>query len=414
MFTYPLYSDGGGGLPVSFIEFSCPTSTGNIDITADLGGATPKLAIFMLTGHRFSQDPNHSGTVHIGLSACTATSSISSSMSAANNSAASNSARQLNAGAVCHLLDENANLLSRASFVSFISDGVRLNFTVAPALALAGVVWFFYGSAVSAACGRVELDGAVGSRSVTGLGFEPDLILMSNSGDNNAAGNQTTGIFGFGATDGTSEAAVHLGAVDGDATGACNQAIRDDAILSLYSTVTGNALWKVSFTSFDADGFTVNMDTDPSASREVLWIAIEIDGAQIGLIPVDTPTVTGNQAYTGMGFRPDAVMGWVTTQEAVNPASPISRSTTLAGGSGFFIFNSTVEWAASWCHSDDGLTTGNSDLKAAALRLGDGTEGGTGAVAASLNSMDADGFTLNYSVVLGAAKKGWALGLKMP
>ena len=97
------------------------------------------------------------------------------------------------------------------------------------------------------------------------------------------------------------------------------------------------------------------------------------------------------------------------------PTSQIRReSAGLGGGSGFFSFDATDELAASWCHSDDGLTVGKSDLKTAALRLGDGTDSGTGAVAATLDSLDADGFTLNYSAVLAGVKLGWAIGVKAP
>src|SRR5690606_30122805 len=125
--------------------------------------------------------------------------------------------------------------------------------------------------------------------------------------------------------------------------------------------------------SFNADGFSLSLDVNPGASREFLWIAIKMDGGQFKLIPLDTPTAIGTQAYSGFGFQPDAVMGFITTEEDLNPTSPTSRSNTLHGGEGFFSFDTELEKALSWCHADDGLTVANNDYKTRALRCGSGT-----------------------------------------
>lgn len=407
---------GGGGVPTSkpmaFASFECPTETGNIDILADMGGETPKLAIFMLTSHRFSQDPDASGGCFMAMSACTADDQVFSAAAMGSDQSTTSNRREIGSGNVCRIINTAASLISNATLVEFIPNGVRLNFTTTTSLAYTGIVWFFGGDDVDAAVGLLDVNGAAGARVVSGLGFEPNFLMTGHSGDNDAAGVQSSGNFLIGMADGTSQRSAEVGQPSVNASGACRQAVRDDCVIGLYSSTSGNLLWKAAHTSFDTGGFTLNMDTNPGASREIMWIALRLNGGEFGLIATNTPTATGNQPYTGMGFQPDAVMGWVTTQEALNPAGPLTASTTLAGGSGFFSFDTTQEWAASWCHGDDGLTVANGDLKAATLRLGDGSDQGTGAVSANLTSIGSNGFTLNYSAVLGTAKIGWALGIK--
>lgn len=400
--------------PLGFASFECPTTTGNIDIPVDLGGETPKLAIFMLTAHRFSQDPSFSGGAFMSLSACTASDQVFSAAAMGTDQGTTSNRREIGAGNVCRIINTAASVISNATLVSFIPNAVRLNFTTAPSLAYTGIVWLFGGDDVEAAVGLLDVNGAAGARVVSGLGFQPNFLMAGHSGDNDAAGAQTSANFLIGMADGTAQRSAEIGQPNGNASGACRQAVRDDCIIGLYSSASGNLLWKAAHTSFDVDGFTLDMNTNPGASREIIWIALGLAGGQFGLIPLVTPTGTGDQPYTGVGFRPDAVMGWVTTQEALNPAGPLAASTTLAGGSGFFSFDGVTELVASWCHGDDGLTVANSDLKTAALRLGDGSDGGTGAVDADWTSMDADGFTLNYLAVLGTAKLGWAVGIKKP
>lgn len=408
-----IVAQGGASIgamrPLGFAKFTVPAATGNVDIVApELGGTVPKLAIFFMSYHVAASDPGNSDGVMWAVSACDGTNEVYH----AAMKLAGTAKRKIGTGKVCYTMDGAGTVLSAADLNSFIANGVRLNFTSAVGSLYTGIVWFFGGADVEAACGILDTDGGIGNRVVTGLGFQPMLLIAASGADSVAAGMGLGDHFSFGMTDGTSQ---RLSSISNNAPSPEHrQNLRDDGVYRIVSSASGNQLAKVGLGSLDSDGFTLAVDTDQPSARELIWIAVRMTGGAFKIISLDTPTSTGLEAYTGMGFAPDAVMGYVTTQQAINPANPIAPSSTLAGGSGYFSFDNAKEWAISYCHSNAAGAVEKCDLKAAALRLGDGTASGTGAVNATLDSLDADGFTLDYSAVLGAVKKGWALGVKAP
>lgn len=172
--------------------------------------------------------------------------------------------------------------------------------------------------------------------------------------------------------------------------------------------ITGNFDYGAEFGSFDASGFTVTTRNAGANDDDMIYLALSFGGAVEGWVgTVDTPTSTGDSAKTGVGFTPALVLMGMTYAEAVDTTYGDANGGTL----GFSVFDADDEFAMSWGEEDAAATTNNqslSDNTAVELPDDDGAAGLTGA----FTSMDADGFTINYSAVEAAAKKFWAVAIE--
>lgn len=113
-----------------------------------------------------------------------------------------------------------------------------------------------------------------------------------------------------------------------------------------------------------------------------------------------TPVATGVQAYAGVGFQPKALIVWGCAAESTGTFSHAELNWAVAAGS-----NSDFGVSVS---SEDGVgstdVVSRQDIRRTINH--DAQSPGIGDWAAALTSFDADGFTLNYSVV-GTSSRTW-------
>lgn len=156
-------------------------------------------------------------------------------------------------------------------FTSFISDGVRINWTTVPStqrqvfvLALKGGQYWV---------GTDTQKTSTGTQSKTGVGFTPSGLLTFGANQvNSGSFSLTSGKFSMGASDGTSEGAIWGEATDNVSTSDVNSASITDKILrhaSNPSTTDAEA----DLSSFDADGYTLNWSAADATAREFLAMA---------------------------------------------------------------------------------------------------------------------------------------------
>jgi len=125
---------------------------------------------------------------------------------------------------------------------------------------------------------------------------------------------------------------------------------------------------------------------------------------EVKVIEIAQPTSTGNQAYTGAGFTPKAILLFGASPTAAGSAP----NSLLSAG---FATATTARGSVS-AYSDDGLTTISSGRGTRTDRCFATYATATSLVEADLISLDADGFTLNWSKVeAGSARKMFAVCL---
>lgn len=284
--------------------------SGSIDITTtDLGGVTPKAALVLC-----------SRAIAEGTEAADAASSIGfvadnggtpaarciSSIDVDGETTSDSSNRAYNDGSIIVIMDDAAEGPTDgvASFTSFITNGIRINFTEAPGSAWLIEVLFFAGDDVEAHC----LDDTVlfGSNDHTEPGFRPSFILTASCTsdfDETRRASYIAG-FGIGVDPGDSGDADQRGIThqsnDGVGTSEVRLDMRDDRCVFNSGGSVG-----IKWTAFDANGATAQ--AIPTVGVDYMAMFIKCDN-EVAILDDDTPTLGATQNVTGFGFDVEAAI----------------------------------------------------------------------------------------------------------
>jgi hypothetical protein len=166
--------------------------------------------------------------------------------------------------------------------------------------------------ALSCFVGSLTVPAATGNQAITGVGFQPSAVLFfgnrqasdaaSSNGGSNAAMNHFVGV----ATSSTARGVVECND-DFSAGGLVSTPTATQCIRQRSSA--GTLLFAADFVSMDADGFTVNFATANATAYVINFIALGgSDLTNVAVKSWTTPTATGNQSQTGVGFQPDALV----------------------------------------------------------------------------------------------------------
>jgi hypothetical protein len=247
----------------------------------------------------------------------------------------------------------------------------------------------------------------------TGVGVALKAILFFG-GSHTATGFKAlnTGFFGM-ATSATAERSYAWWAQDNVATTetwnkstdlACINQILDNA-----GTDDGLADF-VDFTTGGAGRFTINWSNAPASAFLVGYVALYGTGvSNATIVDLDSPTVTGNAAKTGVGFQPNCAIFTGRNQATTNVQSAGNGALSIG------MAVSTTERGAFWAENRDLRVDGFSkhyinNTKAALMS---NNNGDIVHADADFISWDADGFTLNWTTVQIAARRFAALCLKV-
>lgn len=249
--------------------------------------------------------------------------------------------------------------------------------------------------AFSTKAGSFVLNTVTGAQAVTGVGFTPKVVLFfmtieaADTDDFGASGTMAIGI-GVSAT-----ARATIARAQGGASATRTSAVNT---LVIYST-GGVDIGTADLTSLDADGFTINWSTAPAAAWVVNYIALGgSDLTNVVLKQITAPAATGNQASTGVGFQPDAL---ILISAGLTTASTTSATHAILG----------LGLAKSSSAQGTTSTVDISRIESTSSALITYSAGSTKTLDAALTSLDSDGFTLNFGTTTSGAVI-WVLCLK--
>jgi len=264
--------------------------------------------------------------------------------------------------------------------------------------------------ALSVATGRFTVPGSAGLQSITGVGFQPKALIFFGT-ENQALGTRDdlASFIGFAAsaTERSVMAREHDNAVT---SGEPTNDNRDDrcCFLRHHITTGGGAInYGADFDSFDADGFTLDWITPTGEADIVFYIAIGGDDlTDVSVGQFTKKTSIGTDAITGVGFQPDVILIMGEFGTVLN-ASSVGGSFFMGCGTG-----PTSRWVTHG-FDEDGVpnmdTGGNQRTDKIIIQTDDG---GSLTADADLDSLDADGFTLDYITADGNANQYSYLALK--
>lgn len=361
-------------------------------------GFTPKVLI-LWTSYQSTADVIGNDSI-FGFGFTTgAAQSHAASWSSQHNVATSNNSRR-GAAKVLTVVQYGETLLAECGLTSFDADGFTLDWTtngggtqIVHFLALGG------GDIVNQKVSTFTSPTSTGNKVITGLGFQPDLILFLRHSplSNLALGTSAAGAqFMLGAADHNfAQWCAHTVGDDGVAVSAPYRPrsgmARDTLCVGAFNS-SGTILERASLTAVDSDGFTLNYTTANTVGDTVGYLAISFTGA----VKVGHNNGIGNP-ITGVGFQPTCVLrlplwGGSNTGDfstgSIQLASPFGATTgtTAARNQSSDSTDYGDAGANTKCYAVDSVTNCSTVLSS------------TPAVSQrALASFDADGFTLSGS-----------------
>lgn len=258
--------------------------------------------------------------------------------------------------------------------------------------------------ALSVYKGSFTCNTVTGTQAVTGVGFQPKALIVWGT-TVTAAGYSADDIgFFLGCASSASDQWVN-GIFSDNAVGPTNSSRQISTgnlirIVRINQTTDGLA----SLSSFDADGFTIDWPSDPPSSAWLVhFLALggaDITSAKAGVVSV--AAATGDQAFTGVGFRPEFVL--------MSSNGQTVAAGGQANGSMHIAMTSSTgrQGALAWRDRDGQATSQDAsyqrnDKSAAALASNTDTVATEGTLA----SFDSDGWTINYTTGSLAASLGY-------
>jgi hypothetical protein len=235
--------------------------------------------------------------------------------------------------------------------------------------------------------------GSTGNQAVSGIGFQPEfLILMTDSQGDDGAASGARLCMGV-ASSASDQQAFDFRDANAQTTTNTARSQQSGKILSIVALTTDTVSVSASLVSFDSDGFTINWDN--AAAIVVHYFAVAGADFQAKVGSFDMNGSTGNQAVTGVGFQPKAVMFFGTIDNTTEGAAAVAKLTMGAATS------ASERWATAQ-YDGDGHGASNSEAheyiteSACIVRISDAAV----TLEADFVSLDADGFTIDITTAL--------------
>lgn len=371
------------------------TVTGNKDITI-AGFGTPKAVICIAS---FSDSGLNTLTPQARKSVSFTDGIGSAGDGYVSNDAASTTTtrRDSNQGHVLRLLDTGGGKLIQADFVSWITDGIRINITDVNVTAQSYVTFIMINGddLISA---KVESKSLSGSTpvTVTTLGFEPTIVFTTCSGQGYGDLVSSYGIFSYGISinDGTDK---NNGILWNDNSGVSTTNVDTYNTASFCAAQLTNEVlsWRAYFNNYTSTGFDINW-VGASSNDAIHYLALELSpNVKLDLSLIDSPSTTGTFTESSIPFQPEFLMIASGGNASLN---------TLNGSNALNTF--TTDGDESFSHSSssqNAVTTSNAKtyLSNDLHFLGNGS---SNVEVGTFTSFNSDGYSLNLTT---ATTKKW-------
>ncbi len=399
-----------GLFDVASTQAAVITSTGNQTFTAsNYGGGIPKAAIFMM-GDATSVDTRTSDARFGYGVAISTTKRWALGGQSENGSANSDTDSFLITDGCMQILSDGGAVVGKADFVSFGVNNVTIDWTTAPFSAHLLTVVLIGGSGVTVDAGTYNPNAALdGVTVVSGLTSSArKIVFHAGNGEDPTAsipGHRIS--LGYAFWDGSSIVQGQSAFNDRHAvsTTATNSFIGPDRVF--FEIINTGALrYSIELTAFSATSFdATTRNTTGDASNVLGYLVLNVPNTiDASIAVIDTPTSTGNQAFTGTGHEPSFGMLLQTYARTAN----FFELGAAAGAFGVGVFTATDEHSVSFTSEDGAATTSaNSYTSTDTSFLEEGDLSST--IESNFVSMDSDGYTLNFTAVDTTTKKWLAL-----
>ncbi len=377
---------------IAIIKDTTPTSDGIKDFTS-AGFGTAQASIVLFTRATATSNPRNHATFSIGF----IDGSRQNYNSYFGNGTGTVTRRSSGIDACLYDWFDGSGVIVRAVFTSWISDGVRLNFTDTANNAFYITIILFKGLTNFRA--DTELLSITGVNDITSPNFKPDLVFFSTTGQSSHTNAGPEAKISFGVAHNSSSDIVSQGQV-------CMrsqqiQAANTDAAVFDNSCVgeleLNGITWTGAAQDFDASGFSI--DTGASVSGDyIYYLAMKLDNpndADVRII--DTPTVLGTESYS-VGFQPSLVFIGQSYVDVLN------TDVKSLMGYGVGVADASDQIYHGFCDPHNGFSRRRSNVGTSQISQLYIDEDNN-PINATLSAFTASGYDLNYTTVDATARK---------
>jgi hypothetical protein len=370
-------------------SFAKSTTTGNQVVAHGLG-LTPKALIFWTTGRN---NESFGTSFHYSFGATDGTNSRCSSAASQNSQGTSDASRRIAVAAIT-IVEWDEDLIAEAQFSSWDATNFTLNWTTNNNQAYIVHFVAIGGNDVQASVVGWTMPTSTGDFSVTGTGFQPDVVIHSHVGS------------GYTTTVGTSaqHAAIATGFMDveGDVSSSeilivdgvgTSDTQRNQSTVACFTAINNGlgVTKQASLASMDADGFTLNFNIANTNAARAFSIAFKGLNSHTGSFNKTTSAAPASQTVTGIGFTPTFLMfsSFMDTAEA----TPVAEGRYGIGAS-----DGTTEGSSTF-QDTNGLGTTSVDSIDKTSKIFVKVDNNTPTInaEADFTSFNSDGFTVNWT-----------------
>ena len=374
-------------------HFDSRSSAGSQAITGV--GFEPTLVIFMASNKTGTGDG--AGFIS-GLGAATTSSNEGAMGWADQDGVGTSVARRCVSGSACiFTCGYGAGTVhKKADLTSMDADGFTLNFSTSTSTSRIHYIALAGADLTNADVSIYTCPATTGTQAYTGVGFQPDGLLIFGNDENTLDASQSTGFISVGMASSPTERGCSSGYHQHN-QGTSNT-FRHQVTNAVLNTLnaSGTTNNTADLDSFDADGFTLDFSVVNSGKY---FVAISMKGPEFKVGTETQKTSTGTKATTGIGFTPVAMFASSVADTAGAAVSADAR----------FSFGMTAGTTESYMGdtSTDNVTTTEVAFRSQTNDFIGMLSGGTPTVdaEASVSSLDADGFTLNWGTADATARE---------
>lgn len=244
--------------------------------------------------------------------------------------------------------------------------------------------------------------GSTGNQSITGVGFQPSLVVFRWN-LSTSDGTSADFVFGIGVGVSSSERRASGNYSTDNLVSSANQAWNQNTTC-IYSK---GGTPRADFVSHDADGFTINWLA--ATSTVINYLALggsDLTNVKAGTIAAKTST--GTQPYTGVGFQPTCLILFA-GKFSTDSLDQLTNGAAMLG----FATSSTERGCVAWRNRNGAalqVAKHRQSKSKCAISL---TDAGV-FTEADFVSFDSDGFTLDFTTAGGSADICYYLALRGP
>lgn len=383
---------------------ACNTTAGTQDITVT-GFGTPVAAMFLMT--HATADSTPVANAWLGYGATDGTRQWTVACSSADNSAnTSDGSRQMTDQCISTVGVSGA-VDSEAAFSAWITDGVRINWGVAPASAQFLVVVLFGGSIATARADTIDLGTSTSAQTYASMGFEADVLftagVMNLNIDSNIASHGLWMGFVHNAGGGTitqmNQSWVER---NNQAAGIPHSRMMTDKFGAALLVTNGSVLHEYSASNFGASGFDFTSSANASSHR-FHFLALDLGSLSAAVVQYDPPT-SATTSTISASFTPQFNFLLMNACQAVDTteadADAGSFAVSVSDEDDQYAFANSIEDAAA-------TTNTASEADNAAVLMTDHT--GAAMYAGTQTSFSGSGTNLSFSAANGTTRKWIAL-----